>query len=230
MLPPASADREARLLVFAARTGRWKGIFAVHSWVVFKPRARTRLEPLRRGRLGQSGAQNGWAPDGRWFGDSAARARRRQGRRGRGADPAGCRRRSRTTATPMPATTACGPGRTATPSSRRCCAPCPSLRVTLPPNAIGKDFRDGAYAGLTDSRTGVEAILYGCSASRSAGSKASSSTCLGLVAGLDMRHPAVKLPGFGRLGHRRRAPRIAAPDARPRTSSVHNDVSDCPAR
>src|SRR6266403_4088133 len=37
MLPAASADREARLLVFTGRTGRWKGIFAIHSWVVFKP-------------------------------------------------------------------------------------------------------------------------------------------------------------------------------------------------
>ena len=31
MLPPASADRDARLLVFTGRTGRWKGIFSVHS-------------------------------------------------------------------------------------------------------------------------------------------------------------------------------------------------------
>src|SRR5215831_5050479 len=37
MLPPPDIDREARFLVFTGRTGRWKGIFAVHSWVVFKP-------------------------------------------------------------------------------------------------------------------------------------------------------------------------------------------------
>src|SRR5262249_58289265 len=37
MLPPADADRDARFLVFTGRTGRWKGIFHVHSWVVFKP-------------------------------------------------------------------------------------------------------------------------------------------------------------------------------------------------
>src|SRR5437588_13014806 len=36
MLPPADADRDARFLVFTGRTGRWKGIFAVHSWIVFK--------------------------------------------------------------------------------------------------------------------------------------------------------------------------------------------------
>src|SRR5260370_537907 len=37
MLPPATTDRDARLLVFTGRPGRWKGIFAVHSWVVLKP-------------------------------------------------------------------------------------------------------------------------------------------------------------------------------------------------
>src|SRR5919197_2474420 len=37
MLPAASAEPEARFLIFTGRTGRWKGIFAVDSWVVFKP-------------------------------------------------------------------------------------------------------------------------------------------------------------------------------------------------
>src|SRR5215468_5320275 len=35
MLPAASQDRDARLLIFTGRTGRWKGAFSVHSWVVF---------------------------------------------------------------------------------------------------------------------------------------------------------------------------------------------------
>ena len=37
MLQPASADQEARLMVFTGRTGGWRGIFSVHSWIVFKP-------------------------------------------------------------------------------------------------------------------------------------------------------------------------------------------------
>ncbi len=38
------------------------------------------------------------------------------------------------------------------------------------------------------------------SASRSVGSKALEVNFLGLVAGLDIREPALKLPGFGRIG------------------------------
>src|ERR1051326_8153081 len=37
ILAPAASDPEARIIVFSGRTGRWKGIFAVHSWIVLKP-------------------------------------------------------------------------------------------------------------------------------------------------------------------------------------------------
>src|SRR5713226_6634400 len=70
MLPTATADREARLLVFTGRTGRWKGIFSVHSWVVFKPenaRSWSRYDVVG---WGQPVRSNGWAPDGRWYGDT----------------------------------------------------------------------------------------------------------------------------------------------------------------
>ena len=69
MLPEAAADREARFLVFTGRTGRWKGIFAVHSWVVFKPENATAWSRYDVVGWGQPVRNNGWAPDGRWFGD-----------------------------------------------------------------------------------------------------------------------------------------------------------------
>src|SRR5689334_23173294 len=70
---PASfrdADRDARFLVFTGRTGRWKGIFAVHSWVVFKPENATSWSRYDVVGWGQPMRTNGWAPDGRWFGDT----------------------------------------------------------------------------------------------------------------------------------------------------------------
>src|ERR1700674_2966704 len=35
-LPPAVQFEPARLVVFTATTGAWKGIFSIHSWVVLK--------------------------------------------------------------------------------------------------------------------------------------------------------------------------------------------------
>jgi hypothetical protein len=76
----------------------------------------------------------------------------------------------------------------------------PELAITLPPNAVGKDFRPYPYAGLTDSATGVEASLWGLIGVKAGWVEGVELNFLGLVAGLDIRHPAVKLPGFGRVG------------------------------
>ncbi len=89
MLPAATADRDARLLVFTGRTGRWKGIFAVHSWVVFKPANATTWTRYDVVGWGQPVRINGWAPDGRWFGDVPRVLLDVRGRAGRGADPEG---------------------------------------------------------------------------------------------------------------------------------------------
>jgi hypothetical protein len=76
----------------------------------------------------------------------------------------------------------------------------PQLEATLPSNAVGKDFRAYPYIGLTDSRTGVEASLWGLLGVKLGWVEGIEVNFLGLVAGLDLRHPAVKLPGFGRIG------------------------------
>jgi hypothetical protein len=76
----------------------------------------------------------------------------------------------------------------------------PELGVELPPNAVGRDFRPGFYAGLTDSGTGIEVNLSGYAGVKLAWAEGVEVNLLGLVAGLDLRHPALKLPGFGRIG------------------------------
>lgn len=78
----------------------------------------------------------------------------------------------------------------------------PELRVALPPNAVGRDFRDGFYAGRTDSGTGAgaELNLWGFAAVKVGWVEGIEVNLLGLVAGLDLRHPGLKLPGFGRIG------------------------------
>jgi hypothetical protein len=76
----------------------------------------------------------------------------------------------------------------------------PELAATLPSNAVGKDFRGHPYVGLTDSGTGVEASLWGLLGMKLGWVEGLEVNVLGLVAGLDLRHPAVKLPGFGRIG------------------------------
>ncbi len=77
----------------------------------------------------------------------------------------------------------------------------PELAQALPPTAIGKDWRDdGLFAGLTPSRTGIQASAFGVAGITLAWVEGIEINLLGLVAGLDLRQPALKLPGWGRIG------------------------------
>ena len=69
LLPPADQDRQARVLVFAARAGGWKSVFAVHTWVVVKPENATAYTRYDVMGFGQPVRVNMHAPDAYWFGD-----------------------------------------------------------------------------------------------------------------------------------------------------------------
>lgn len=199
MLPQANADRDARLLVFTGRTGRWKGIFAVHSWVVLKPAGADAWSRYDVVGWGRPVRQNGWDPDGRWYGDVPRVLLDIKG-------PAAAALIPRVQAAIADYTWRNSgdyriwPGPNSNTFIAAVLRAVPELAATLPPNAIGKDFRDGFYAGLTDSRTGVEVSLYGLLGLKLGWVEGIELNMLGLVAGLDLRHPALKLPGFGRLG------------------------------
>jgi len=212
-LPPASAHPEARILVLSARTGRWKGIFATHSWVVLKrENARTwsRYDVVGWGNPVRA---NGWAPDGRWFGDSPVVVADV-----RGAAAVALIPRIEATIAAYGFAKAgdyrVWPGPNSNTFVAAILRAVPELAVTLPPTAIGKDFRDGPFVGLTDSRTGIEASLYGVLGAKLGWVEGIELNFMGLVAGLDVRRPALKIPGFGRLGFGGAPALAAAPEAR----------------
>jgi hypothetical protein len=199
MLPAANADRAARLLVFTGRTGRWKGIFAVHSWVVFKPENAANWNRYDVVGWGQPVRNNGWAPDGRWYGDTP-----RVLLDVRGAQAAALIPKVQAAIADYTYSRAgdyrIWPGPNSNTFVASVLRAMPELETTLPSNAIGKDFRPAPYIGLTDSQTGIEASLFGVVGVKLGWVEGVEFNFLGLVTGLDLRHPAVKLPGFGRIG------------------------------
>ena len=77
----------------------------------------------------------------------------------------------------------------------------PELNAVLPPTAIGKDYPyRGDWYGLTASRTGVFASLGGYLGLTIGWIEGVELNFFGGVVGLDIRRPALKLPGVGRLG------------------------------
>jgi hypothetical protein len=199
MLPAADADREARLLVFSGRTGRWKGIFAVHSWVVFKPAGATAWSRYDVVGWGRPVRSNGWAPDARWYGDVPRVLVDVKGTAAEALIPK-VQAAIRNYRYNNPGDYRMWPGPNSNTFVASVLRAVPELAVSLPPTAIGRDFRHGFYAGLTDSGTGVEASAFGVVGIKAGWVEGIELNLLGLVAGFDLRHPGVKLPGFGRLG------------------------------
>jgi hypothetical protein len=198
-LPAASAHPEARILVFTGRTGGWKGVVAVHSWIVFKgenARAWTRYDVVG---WGNPVRRNGWDPDGRWYGNQPTVLADVSGAQATALIP----RVEQAVKSYQYANAGdyrIWPGPNSNTFVATMLRAMPELGVTMPPNAIGRDFRPAPYAGLSDSGTGIEASLWGLLGVKLGWVEGIEVNVLGLVAGLDLRRPALKLPGFGRIG------------------------------
>jgi hypothetical protein len=198
-LPPAADYPQARVLVLSGRTGGWKGVLAVHSWIVIKrenARAWTRFDVVG---WGNPVRINGWAPDGRWFGDRPRVVADVQGAEAERLIPkieAAVKDYRFANAGDYHV----WPGPNSNTFTATVMRAVPELATALPSNAIGRDFRTVPYFGATDSGTGFEVNLFGLLGFKIGWVEGVEVNFLGLVAGVDLRHPALKLPGYGRLG------------------------------
>ena len=199
ILPPAAQHPQARLIVFTGPAGRWKGVFSVHSWIVFKhpgDRTWTRHDVVGWGHPVRT---NGWAPDGRWYGHRPVAIVDLTGAEAEALLPK-VAAAVRDYAFGDYGDYRVWPGPNSNTFVATVLRAVPELGVALPPNAVGRDFRPQAYLGRTDSRTGIEASLWGLLGVKLGWVEGIELNVLGLVAGLDLRDPGVKLPAFGRVG------------------------------
>ncbi len=199
LLPKAGADPQARVIIFTGTAGAWKGIFAVHSWIVLKRAHATTWTRYDVVGWGEPVRTNNWPADGRWFGNMPVAIADISG-----ADAEKLIPRIENAIANYHFARAgdyrIWPGPNSNSFVATILRSVPELGVSLPSNAVGRDFRGGIYAGLTDSRTGIELNLNGLAAVKLGWIEGIELNLLGLVAGLDLRHPGLKLPGFGRIG------------------------------
>ena len=197
-LPPASAHPEARVLFLSGRTGGWKGVVAIHSWIVVKPANATNWRRYDVVGWGNPVRINGWAPDGRWFGDRPRVIADLKGEEAEALIPkieAAIKDYQYANAGDY----RIWPGPNSNTFVATVLRAVPELGVTMPPNAIGRDFRPGPYLGRTDSGTGIEASLWGALGIKVGWVEGIEVNVIGLVAGFDLRNPGVKLPAFGHV-------------------------------
>jgi hypothetical protein len=199
-LPAAAQYRDARLMILSARTGGWRGVVAVHSWVVFKPengRSWTRYDVVGWGNPIRT---NGWEPDGRWRGNDPTVVVDV-----RGADAERLIPKIEAAVKDYQWRNAgdyrAWPGPNSNTFVASVLRAIPEVQATLPANAIGRDFRPEFYLGRSDSGTGVELNFWGYAGAKLGWVEGVELNLLGLVAGIDVRSPGLKLPGVGRIGY-----------------------------
>jgi hypothetical protein len=198
-LPAGESHPDARVLVLSGRAGGWKGVVSVHSWIVFK-RANapgwTRYDVVG---WGSPLRMNGWVPDGRWYGSTPAVVADVSGAQADAIIPK-LEAAIRSYRYSDNGDYRMWPGPNSNTFVATVLRAVPELGAVLPPNAVGRDFRPEFYLGPTDSHTGFEVNAWGLLGAKFGWVEGVEFNFFGLVVGLDLRQPALKLPGFGRIG------------------------------
>ncbi|MBV8654175.1 MAG: DUF3750 domain-containing protein [Alphaproteobacteria bacterium] len=203
LAPDPAMTPEPVIQFYAARTWGWRGILGVHSWVSFKPRGATsytRYEVV------------GWGvgpgvpairvsprpPDGYWAGNRPVLL---ADKRGEGVDALIERLQKAVKDYPFPDEYRLWPGPNSNTFIAYLARDLPEMHVVLPPTAIGKDYLPpGEFAAKAPAGSGVQVSLLGLLGLTLGFREGIEVNVLGLVVGLDIVHPALKLPGIGRLG------------------------------
>jgi Protein of unknown function (DUF3750) len=201
-LPPANQYPDAVVRIFAAQTVRWRGIFATHSWIVLKPAGADSYTRYDYTAWSETVRLNGFEPDGRWFGHVPDVVFAADGETAAALIPR-MQMAIRTYGTNNQGDYRAWPGPNSNTFVAAVMDAVPEIRTTLPPTAIGKDYPyDGRWLRLAPSGTGTKLTLDGYGGLTFAWVEGIEVNILGAVAGLDLRRPAIKLPGLGRFGTR----------------------------
>ena len=200
LLPEAAGAPQAIVAVYAARVGRWRGIFAHHTWVVVKEAGAQQYTRYDKVGWGSPVRTNGWAPDGRWFGNAPHPVAVIEGAQAERLIPQIQRAVAAYPYRTFGAYNA-WPGPNSNTFVAHILRSVPGLDAALPPTALGKDWQPlRELVGLTPSRTGIQISLGGYAGLVLGWVEGVEIDFLGLVAGFDIRRPAIKLPGWGRIG------------------------------
>lgn len=203
LAPEPDQHPDAVVQVYAARAWGWRGAFAVHCWVSFKPenaRSYDRYEVVGFGvsRGAPAIRRNLRPPDGRWAGNEPMLLADVRGPEAAAAIP---KLQDAIRRYPYAQSYWTWPGPNSNTFVAYLAREVPELRVALPSTAIGKDFLpDGQLVASAPSGTGFQISLGGLFGITLAIEEGFELNMLGLVVGLDPKRLAIKLPGIGNLG------------------------------
>jgi hypothetical protein len=197
---PAQHAALAVVQVYAAPTYGWRGSFAVHPWIIYKRAGDT--EYTRHDVVGwrrPEVVQRNWAvPDGHWYG---AAPQLLVDHRGDGAAALIGPIEAAIAAYPHAGEYRSYPGPNSNTFLAHIGRSVPALRLDLPANAIGKDYRPiERPVGLSPTGSGLQASLFGLLGVSLGWQEGLEFNLLGLNLGIDLNSPGLRLPFVGRIG------------------------------
>ena len=200
LLPAPSRNPEAVVRIFAARTVSWRGIVAVHSWIVLKDADAATYQRWDLTAWGDPIRMNGFVADGRWFGQVPDFVFAADGDAATNLIPR-MRAAIESYRFRNKGDYKAWPGPNSNTFVATVMAAVPEIHASLPPTAIGKDYPvDGRWVDWTPSRTGLRVSLGGYAGLTVGWVEGIELNILCGVIGVDIRRPALKLPGVGRIG------------------------------
>lgn len=197
---PVAAANTAIVQVYAAPTYGWRGLFAVHPWIIYKKAGSTsftRYDVV--GWRSPDVVQRDYAlPDGLWYG---AMPQLLVDHRGQGVDAMIDQIEHAISTYPYAHVYRSYPGPNSNTFLAHIGREVPGLQLDLPANAIGKDYRPlGQPLGMSPSGHGLQASLLGLLGFSIGLEEGIEFNLLGLNFGLDINRPGLRLPFIGRVG------------------------------
>jgi hypothetical protein len=186
--------------VYAAPTYGWRGFFAVHPWIIYKRRgetAYTRYDVIGW-RAPQVVQRNYAVPDGLWYGSTPEIL---VDHRGQAAASMIDDIEAAVASYPYAKQYRSYPGPNSNTFLAHIGRQVPALKLDLPANAIGKDYRPLTRpVGVSPSGSGLQVNLLGLLGVSVGVQEGLEFNLLGLNFGIDLNAPALRLPFWGRLG------------------------------
>jgi hypothetical protein len=200
LAPDPATTPQAVVQIYTARAFSWRGYVATHPWIIVKRAGAnkfTRYEVVGWGG-GQSLKQDYALPDGYWFGAAPSIMAEY---RGAGIDQLIDRIEAAIASYPFKNEYRSWPGPNSNTFLAHVARNVPELRLDIPANAIGKDYRMwDAPIAYAPSGTGIQLSLLGVAGLTLALEEGIEVNVLGLNLGVDFLRPALRVPGLGRIG------------------------------
>jgi hypothetical protein len=200
ILPKPEESQDAAIYVFSAMTGGLKGAVASHAWIVFKEKGAKAYTRYDKVGWGSPIRRNHRDPDAFWYSNPPQLVTSVTGAKAELLIP---KIEGAIAAYPYaePGGYTIWPGPNSNTFVAYVLRTVPELGAVLPPHAVGRDYLpNGEFLHIDDDWKDVHVTLRGLIGFSVGARSGVELHFLGLVAGLDLAAPGLKVPALGRLG------------------------------